>query len=930
MVLLCSFPSAITAVGDSRGRNGQQSAASTPIASENVSGSLAEATQLQQDADRLIQERQFPNAAQKTEAALAIRRHALGEIHPDVAYSISRLGIIAFYQGQYERAEAQLTAALTIRQQTLGADHVDVAESLNDLATVLQVRGDYVKPERMYQTALGIYEKALAVAGMSSRAASIEGQIAELVNNLGRVYYTRGDYRRSEAQYLKALAIREKRGSQDPGVAEVLANVGGVYYSWGRYDDAVRVLERALTIQGKQLPPNHPSMATSNFNLAAVYLNRGDFRNAVARFDRALSIDRQALDPQHPRLATRMVGLAEALRLSGEYARADALYEQALTIREQSLGPAHPDVATTIMARALLRFATGDVKAAAELMLRAAELREDTLGLVLSAGSEEQKRLYLHTLADETDISISLDLGPGAPTPLATRVALTTILQRKGRALDATTDQMAALRRHLTEVDRETLDRLSQARSRLATAALRGVSTDQQRESIAVLRRQIDELEQTISTRSNEFRVVSAKATLETIQEALPSGTALVEFSSYRPFLVRNAHDLAFGTPRYAAYVLRRDGAARGFDLGEATVIDGHVQRFRAALSNPADRTVRRAGRTLYDDLVAPLRESLRDVERIIISPDGALNLIPFAALADERDAYLVERFTISYVTSGRDLTRFRAIDSPNATAPVIVANPQFEHAPGTARTQSVTSPSTRALEPGALAQVLHFEPLPGTGLEAVALQSVLPGARVYTGKDATEERVKAVRGPSILHVATHGFFLQARTRAATAARPYSIIAPQSPAAASEREEALVRSGLALAGANQRSSGAGEDGLLTALEVTGLDLWGTRMVVLSACETGLGEPKNGEGVYGLRRALVLAGSESQVISLWRVPDLATRDLMVAYYTRLRVREGRADALRQVQLAMLHGERTKVHPFYWAGFIESGDWRPAFD
>jgi CHAT domain-containing protein len=220
--------------------------------------------------------------------------------------------------------------------------------------------------------------------------------------------------------------------------------------------------------------------------------------------------------------------------------------------------------------------------------------------------------------------------------------------------------------------------------------------------------------------------------------------------------------------------------------------------------------------------------------------------------------------------------------------------------------------------------------PLPGTGLEAAALQSMLPGARVYTGAEATEAQLKAVRGPSILHVATHGFFLRTQARPATAARPYSIVAPQSAGTASEREEALVRSGLALAGVNQRSSGDGEDGLLTALEVTGLDLWGTRMVVLSACETGVGEPRNGEGVYGLRRALVLAGSESQVMSLWRVPDIATRDLMVAYYQRLRAREGRADALRQVQLAMLHGDRTRVHPFYWAGFIESGDWRPAFD
>ncbi|HYG10019.1 MAG TPA: CHAT domain-containing protein, partial [Pyrinomonadaceae bacterium] len=157
-------------------------------------------------------------------------------------------------------------------------------------------------------------------------------------------------------------------------------------------------------------------------------------------------------------------------------------------------------------------------------------------------------------------------------------------------------------------------------------------------------------------------------------------------------------------------------------------------------------------------------------------------------------------------------------------------------------------------------------------------------------------------------------------------------------------------SGLALAGANARRSAGGEDGVLTALEAAGLDLWGTKMVVLSACETGLGDVTNGDGVYGLRRALVLAGSESQVMTLWQVSDAATRDLMTDYYKRLQAGEGRTEALRQVQIAMLRGEsqgaaggalerglsgatgaprpqaEERSHPFYWASFIQSGEWR----
>jgi CHAT domain-containing protein len=131
-----------------------------------------------------------------------------------------------------------------------------------------------------------------------------------------------------------------------------------------------------------------------------------------------------------------------------------------------------------------------------------------------------------------------------------------------------------------------------------------------------------------------------------------------------------------------------------------------------------------------------------------------------------------------------------------------------------------------------------------------------------------------------------------------------------------------------LAGANKHQGGNGEDGILTALEAAGVNLWGTKIVVLSACETGLGEVRNGDGVYGLRRALVLAGAESQVMSLWKVDDIVTRDLMVDYYTHLQAGDGRAAALRQVQLQMLRNVRkNRTHPYFWASFIQSGDWRP---
>ena len=194
-------------------------------------------------------------------------------------------------------------------------------------------------------------------------------------------------------------------------------------------------------------------------------------------------------------------------------------------------------------------------------------------------------------------------------------------------------------------------------------------------------------------------------------------------------------------------------------------------------------------------------------------------------------------------------------------------------------------------------------------------------------GTHATEAALKKVAGPRILHIATHGFFLPAEAPRPVDAPPGApASAPAGPQAeATTPENPLLRSGLVLAGANRLSSG-GEDGILTALEAAGLDLWGTQMVVLSACETGVGKVTEGDGVHGLRRALVIAGAESLVMSLWQVDDRATRELMAGFYRRLEQGEGRAEALRQVQLQMLRSPRTS-HPYYWASFVPTGSWAP---
>jgi CHAT domain-containing protein len=252
---------------------------------------------------------------------------------------------------------------------------------------------------------------------------------------------------------------------------------------------------------------------------------------------------------------------------------------------------------------------------------------------------------------------------------------------------------------------------------------------------------------------------------------------------------------------------------------------------------------------------------------------------------------------------------------------PLIIGNPDYD------ADFSMTPAAPMVVNRSLDFPKVDFSPLPGTEAEVIALRSLLTEASILTGRDAAKSAVKAAASPSILHIATHGFFLPDQ-------EPMPGLRRSAPQLFSDRlpgrlaprlSNPLLRSGLALAGANKRDLAISDNGILTALEMASLDLWGTQLVVLSACETGLGDTRIGDGVYGLRRALVIAGTETQIMSLWEVDDAATRDLMVDYYVRLINGEGRGEALRNVQLQMC-GSGLRNHPFYWAAFIQSGNWR----
>jgi CHAT domain-containing protein len=830
--------------------------------------------------------------------------------------------------GRYDEALPLFERVIETRKRILGPDAPDLAVAIHDLAVFYYYKGDYPMVEPLSNRALAIQEKALG---------RNHPQVATTLNLLTVLYSNKGDYEKAEPLSNRALAIKEKAlGPEHSTLAYYLRNLALIYDRKGDYDKAKPLYVRVLTIREKALGPEHQLVTQSLNDLANLYYNKGDYANAESLHRRVLTIREKWLGPEHKDVAESLGNLANIYRDRKDYARAEPLYLRALTILEKKLGPQRPHIARALNNLAAFYAAKGDTREAIAVQSRANAVTEYNLSLNLDTGSERQKLAFLSilNLKRQTDFTLSLHSQAAPDNPQALDLAFTTLLRRKARGLDAMVDTIATLRRHATPQDQALLDQLADARSQVAELTLKELGATVPETSLARLMQfeeKVEKLEAELSRRSAEFRAQAQPVTLAAVQAALPADTILVEFAVYTPWGPRTEKS---GAPRYHAYVLSAQGQPKWVDLGATAPIDRAANAWRRALR---DRRTddKRLGRVVDEKVMRPVRSLLGErpggTRRVLIAPDGLLNLIPFAALVDEQNQYLIERFAISYLTSGRDLLRLQTSE-PSKSAPLVVANPAFGRVSTLAVRAGQNSGKGLAAN-RARARIdaarVFFRPLPGAEDEALAIKIALPEALVLLREQATEAALKQVRGPRILHIATHGFFLGDQGSLPRVTRSPVNNAWQRDSDlrlgmwAAHIGNPLLRSGLALAGANQGKSGD-NDGVLTASEAALLDLSGTKLVALSACDTGVGEVKNGEGVQGLRRALVLAGSESQVISLWPVSDVGAKEFMIDYYMALRQGEGRSEGLRQVQLRMLRGKYRR-HPFYWAAFIQSGEW-----
>lgn len=751
----------------------------------------------------------------------------------------------------------------------------------------------------------------------------VERASATALANFASVYRMRGDFDSAERLLRRALAVDERYGTPVDAAAD-LNDLAVVATDRHELAEAEGMLRRALASLEPVLASEHHALVRARLNLAIVLDERGRIAAGENLVNQVIADLERAPVQDSLALAAALHERARLSRAAAKYVDAEANERRALALRLAALGPDHPTVARSHEHLGTIALARGETEAALAHYSASTEIHDRRADDVLGTGSAAQKSAYLASLRHETDAVLALAFE--AHDPRATELALRTVLRRKGRAIDAMARGLGALRERAGADEVALLDALATTRGKLASLIMRGPGDRSRTEYMAALDALGSEaraLESRLGSRAAALASGSTagEITAERVRAALPEKAILVEVARYAPFDPRSSSARTRYRPaRYVAFVLPKRGPVASIDLGEADAVDERVAALRRALINPRDDHAAALARAFDQEVIRTIRTMAGPARDWFVSFDGNLDLVPLGALIDEHGNPLVARYTITHLTSGRELLRsaVAARDTPSrgpSEQAVVVGGPDF--GPPVAQGDASGGGTLRSAV---------FRPLPGAQREVASVARSLNGARLLTGAAATESAVKELRSPRILHIATHGFYIPSARPIGmgSGATRLAALGGRGVAGAIGRDAPLLRSGIALAGANDASGTAdtGDDGVLTAFEASGLNLTGTKLVVLSACDTGVGDITEGDGVYGLRRALALAGAETQVMSLWKVDDTATVALMTRFYEHLARGEGRTDALRLAQLSVRASPQWS-HPYYWAGFISSG-------
>lgn len=893
---------------------------------------------------------------------LTIRKETLPANHPD--YLITKNNIASLYDqmGNYVKAESLYLEVLSIRKKTFGEQHPDYAMSLNNLAYFYKEMGDYAKSEPLYLEALTILKKIFGEQH--------PGYLTTL-NNVSLLYYSKGNYFKAESLILEVLSIRKKTlGEQHPDYAASLNNLAIFYENMGNDAKAEPLYIEALNIRKKTLGELHPEYAASINNLGKMYMNIGDYTKVEPMYQEALAIIKRTMGEQHPAYAESLLYLAGLYKQLGNYIKAEPMYVEALDIQKKTIGEYHPNYAISLNNLAGLYHSIGRFTEAELFYLRALSICKKVLGEQHPHYTTPLNNLAIlyenYGLINKADSvlrisSLVLNNNWKSNFSFLTNVEAELFLTKKTYEFEFLESRLIKINntdllqsifnlnlllknvlfsnfnlfdRYASTSNDTSINKIWSKYKLLKNQIVKAYQLPlTQQKNIDAIIEESNILEKILIQKLPEFqnRILNKNISWQDVQSKLKLNEAAIDFVSFRYY-----NKYWTDTTIYAAFVLRpgweKPKFVSLFNEDELIKILGNKNNAASInyIYGQAGETSPTNG--LYQLLMQPIEHLLRGVKKIYLSPSGLLHRISFSAIALPEGGKMIDKYEVQTMSNIRMLAEKHVVDT-SIHSVSLFGGIDYENEPSVilgsssfAYTSSDTSTSLielRNIRGG------KWAALPGTTNEIGDIQNIATSLKIpvvtYSMQNASEESFKLLGdgkkpAPSIMHIATHGF-------------AYSIEKEKPPEAwmlntekikplFKQSSDPLTRAGLVMGGGNQvwtkgKSYLNREDGILTAREVSDLDLRGCVLATLSACETGLGDIKGSEGVFGLQRAFKMAGVQNLIVSLWQVPDKETAEFMVTFYTSwLKQKLPIKEAFRQTQLTL----SKKYKPYQWAAFV----------
>jgi tetratricopeptide (TPR) repeat protein/CHAT domain-containing protein len=865
--------------------------------------------------------------------ALDIRKKVTGTGSSEYAISANNLAQLYYKMGIYDKAEDLYQQALLITGKINGEENLSYAVALNNMGALYHKKGEYEKAEQLYLRTLEIRKKILG---------ENHQDYATSLNNLALLYDETGNYEKAGLLYEKALEIRQKvLGESHPDYATSLNNIALFYQETGKSDEAESLLKKALEIRQKVLGTEHPDYAVSLNNLALFYSDRGEYKKAESLLIQALSIAEKNKDDINPLYATSLNNLAGLYDEMQQYRKSKKIYLKALGIMSKVYGENHPDYAAVLDNLALLYQGRGYFDKSAEMFDRAMSTYQHQIYQQFGFLSEAEKEKYLEKVSFFFKTYQNFIIKHYPIYPALSGKAYDIELSGKGLLLNAgkqmrmfilSSNDSAAIRRYNSWMAL----RASLARQYLLLPG-------QQTLDVKTLEKEADDLEEQLT------RIYSGKIDLrgiqnvhwQDVQKRLNPGEAAIEFACF-PYI---DNEQWTDSIMYAAILLRSgDSFPKIVPLFEQKRLEKIIQKTGYSDPDSLNALYRWAnesnslpgkGQLLYKLIWQPIEKCLDGIQTVYYSPAGTLHQLSFAAIPYSSNELLSDKYNLYQLSSTAQLT----VKAKVSTVKKMVLFGGIDYSAPVEKMQSIAAENNNRIGKTPLPADRSFTRennragslvfLEGTKEEVEEIKKLGENedikSIVIEGDEADEESIKGLQGdtsPDVIHIATHGFFFT------DPVKKYGKNALANARESTTRafrfsDNPLMRSGLIFAGANHVWTGEAipsglDDGILTAYEVSNMYIPNTELVVLSACETGLGEVKGCEGVYGLQRSFRIAGAEYILMSLWQIPDYQTSELMHKFYSEWFSGKSVYTSLRDAQNFMKN--KYPGEPYLWAAFV----------